>query len=125
MRDHNLKAVYIRLNDKLETETVEIDFNDVFQSTLPNNELYFSFESKFEPYQIYSHDDIQGIDLVVKDTNGVFLAPLEIKLTVIPDNATKDAPQKMGFRSRHSSCYHEIHRARDCQRGQRTPTRRP
>jgi hypothetical protein len=92
MRDHNLKPVYIRLNDKLETETIEIDFNDVFRSSLPNNKLYFSFESKFEPYQVYSHDDIQGIDLVVKDTSGNFLAPLEIKLTVIPDSATKDAP---------------------------------
>jgi hypothetical protein len=92
MRDHGKKPVYIRLNDKLETETVEIDFDDVFRSSLPNGELYFSFESKFEPYQAYSHDDIQGIDLVVKDVAGNFLSPLEIKLTVIPDHSTRDAP---------------------------------
>jgi hypothetical protein len=93
MRDNHIKPVYIRLNDALETEAVEIDFDEVFRSALPTNQLYFSFESKFEPYQAYSHDDIQGIDLVVKDTQGNFLAPLEIKLTVIPDSTTKDLPE--------------------------------
>jgi hypothetical protein len=94
MRDRKIKPVYIKLNNNLETEIAEIDFNDVFRSELPNNELYFSFESKFEPYQRYSHDDIQGIDLVVKDTHGNFLAPLEIKLTVLPDHTTKTASEE-------------------------------
>lgn len=94
MRDQAIKPVYIKLNENLETETTEIGFNEIFRSELPNNELYFSFESKFEPYQRYSHDDIQGIDLVVKDTQGNFLAPLEIKLTVLPDHTTKDAPEE-------------------------------
>lgn len=88
MRDQNINAVYLKLNEKLEVETVELPFEEVFNAVVPNKDLYFSFESKFEPYQEYSHDDIGGIDLVIKKTNGEYLRPLEVKLTVMPDNVT-------------------------------------
>ena len=88
MRDHGCKAVYLKLDKKLRVHPVEISFEDVFNSKLPNNDLYFSFESKFDPYQKYASDDIGGIDLVVKSIKGAFLRPLEIKLTVLPDSTT-------------------------------------
>ena len=53
-----------------------------------NYQLPFAFESVFEPYQQYSFDAVDGIDLVVKDLEGNFLSPLEVKLTVLPDNTT-------------------------------------
>lgn len=94
MRDKKINAVYLRLNEKLEVEADELPFSDVFNTTSPNSELYFSFESKFEPYQKYSHDDIGGIDLVVMTANRDYLRPFEVKLTVIPDNATAKRPEE-------------------------------
>jgi hypothetical protein len=80
--------VYISLSPDFEIVNSEISFDNVFRTTLPNKDLNFCFESKFEPYQAFSREDIGGIDLVVKDTQDKFLTPLEIKLTVLPDDGT-------------------------------------
>jgi len=88
MRDKGIKPVYISLSPDFEIVNTEIPFDDVFRTTLPNNDLNFCFESKFEPYQAFSREDIGGIDLVVKDTQNNFITPLEIKLTVLPDDGT-------------------------------------
>jgi hypothetical protein len=88
MRDKGIKPVYISLSPDFEILNSEIPFDDVFRTTLPNKDLNFCFECKFEPYQAFSREDIGGIDLVVKDTQGNFIKPLEIKLTVLPDDGT-------------------------------------
>jgi hypothetical protein len=88
MRDKNIKAVYLTLNDKLEVTASELSFDEVFNTTIPNEKLCFNFESKFDDYQQFAYDDIRGIDLVVADTKGNQLHPLEIKLTVLPDSTT-------------------------------------
>jgi hypothetical protein len=88
MRDKGIKPVYISLSPDFEIVNSEVPFDDVFRTTLPNKDLNFCFESKFEPYQVFSREDIGGIDLVVKDTQDNFITPLEIKLTVLPDDGT-------------------------------------
>ena len=92
MLENDIPAVYINLtfaNGKPEVIATEIPISSVFNCQgLKANDLYFAFESVFEPYQKYSFDQIDGIDLVVKDINGNYLSPLEVKLTVIPDNTT-------------------------------------
>lgn len=88
MRDKGIKPVYISLSTDFEIINTEVSFDDVFRTTLPNKDLNFCFESKFEPYQTFSREDIGGIDLVVKDTLNNFITPLEIKLTVLPDDGT-------------------------------------
>lgn len=87
MRDHGIKPVYLTLDRKLEIVPVEISFDEVFNSTAPNEELEFHFESKFEPYQSLAYDDIKGIDLTIR-SKSKWLRALEIKLTVLPDNST-------------------------------------
>lgn len=87
MRSKNIKAVYLKLNNNLEVEAQEISIDELFNTTKPNAEITFDFESKYEPYQNYAFDDIKGIDLVLKDGSN-FLRALEIKLTVIPDQTT-------------------------------------
>ena len=92
MLANNIPAIYIKLdyiNGELCVVADEIPINQVFNcgTRLPND-LYFSFESTYEPYQQYSFDAIDGIDLVVKDTNNNFLTPLEVKLTVLPTDQT-------------------------------------
>lgn len=85
MKESNKKAIYIYLNAQLETETREIDISEVYNcGTTSSKDLYFAFESKFAPYSKFAYDDIGNIDLVVKNLNGDFLRPLEVKLTVSP-----------------------------------------
>jgi hypothetical protein len=97
MRDKGKKPVYISLTPDLQIINTEVSFDDIFKTKLPNEDLKFCFESKFEPFQDYSHDDIGSIDLVIKDIKDKFITPLEIKLTVIPDKATcKNTEQNWG-----------------------------
>ena len=101
MLERNISAVYIKLDcidGNLCVVADEIPINQVFNSTDKRpNELFFSFESVFEPYQQYSFDTIDGIDLVVKDLDGNYLSPVEVKLTVLPDNSTcKKSEDKWG-----------------------------
>jgi hypothetical protein len=97
MLANNIPAIYIRLaevNGQLKVIADEIPINYVFNcSSKQPHDLYFSFESVYEPYQQYSFDTIDGIDLVVKDTAGNFLSPLEVKLTVLPTDSTSKQPE--------------------------------
>lgn len=90
MRDKNIKAQYIYLDGGLRPRISEIDIGEVYNaSRLTNENLYFGFEQRYDPYQKYSYEQIPNIDLIIKSDKG-FLRPLEVKLTVIPDNTTKD-----------------------------------
>jgi HindVP restriction endonuclease len=109
MRDRKLNAVYVHLADENRVECSDITIDELFNTSLPNDELYFDFESRFEPYQRYSYDPLERVDLVVREKRletvrgqrivspGAALRALEVKLTVIPDSATyADAPTKWG-----------------------------
>ncbi len=98
MLDKNIPAIYIKLEEiegKLRVVPSEIPLREVYNcGDRSLEQLYFSFESIYEPYQQYSFDTIDGIDLVIKDIDGTFLSPLEVKLTVIPTSATSHAPEQ-------------------------------
>ena len=101
MLDRNIKAIYLKLaivKGELRVVATEIPLKDVFNCAgLTVADLDFCFESRFEPYQKYSLNTIDSIDLVVKSTSGKFLSPLEIKLTVLPDSSTaKKSEDKWG-----------------------------
>ena len=97
MFERDIPAIYIKLeesNNSLKVISETISIKSVFNSGTRNlDDLFFSFESKFDPYQKYSFDTIDGIDLVIKDISGHFLTPLEVKLTVLPTSATSDLPE--------------------------------
>lgn len=89
MRDSQIKANYLKLGKEHHVSVKKIDFNKVFNTTSPNEELYFSFESQYEPFAKYLHDELKPIDLVIKlKDSGSFLRPIEIKLTTLPDSTT-------------------------------------
>jgi hypothetical protein len=91
MRDCGHSAVYIRHVADRKTEVSELPFNKVFGSTLANDNLYFSFEDVHEPFEHFVHDSLKPIDLILKTADAKkCIRPLEIKLTVIPDNSTED-----------------------------------
>ncbi|MFA6292701.1 MAG: HindVP family restriction endonuclease [Victivallales bacterium] len=90
MRDSGIKAIYLRINKSREIYHDELSIGDLFGTTLPNEKLYFSFESRFEPYRDFVHDELETIDLVVKNARtDTFIHPVEIKLTTLPDNTTE------------------------------------
>lgn len=97
MLDNDIPAIYINLAEvhgEMKVVATEIPIRQVFNcGDKRPNDLFFAFESVFEPYQEYSFDQIDGIDLVIKDINGNFLSPLEVKLTVLPDNTTYRKPE--------------------------------
>ncbi|NLB69091.1 MAG: HindVP family restriction endonuclease [Lentisphaerae bacterium] len=97
MLDHNIKAIYNKLevvDNELKVIATEIPLQEVFNSgKLAFTDLVFNFESRFEPYQKYSFNTIDPIDLVVNSTHGKHLSPLEIKLTVLPDSSTVNKPE--------------------------------
>jgi len=99
MMVNDIPAIYVKLveEDKnLKVEATEISLREVFNcGDRPPSDLFFAFESVFQPYQVYSFDQIDGIDLVIKDTQGQYLAPLEVKLTVIPDSTTYNKSEEL------------------------------
>jgi len=89
MRDKKESAVFLTLSAKGKIRQGDISFDDVFNTNLNNVNLFFSFESRYEPFGKFLHDELKPIDLVIKDNAaGKFIRPVEIKLTTIPDNTT-------------------------------------
>ena len=88
MRDKNVPAVYLSLAPKCEIKTSEIPISTVFGTDLANSELYFAFESAFEPFKFFVEDQLPSIDLVIKNIKQEYIRPIEIKLTTLPDDST-------------------------------------
>lgn len=94
MRDSNIKPVYLRLDKQRKIFHEEISVGDLFNTSLENDKMYFAFESRFEPYTKFVYDELETIDLVLKDArSNKFIRPLEIKLTTLPDNTTASLPE--------------------------------
>jgi hypothetical protein len=99
MRDNKINPVYLetlKIDDVIKVEANErLSWNDIFQSNNPNSELTFRFEVPYEPYGIYTHNNIErleNIDLVIME-DGQYRRPLEVKLTVLPDSSTCDSAE--------------------------------
>ena len=82
--------MYIKLKNTRSTEVSELEISDLFGSTLPSEELYFSFETRFDRFRDFVHDELPAIDLVVGQGAPVNqIRPIEVKLTTLPDNTTE------------------------------------
>lgn len=97
MRDNKNNAIYLKLDDKCTAQQSEVSFDVVFGSSLPHDELFFAFETRYEPFGKFVHDELETIDCVVKKLTGDSLRPIEIKLTTLPDETTyKKSEDKYG-----------------------------
>jgi hypothetical protein len=92
MRDKNINPVYLSTDHQFKTSASDkiITFDDVFNTNKENKLIDFLFESNFQPYSNYLHDTLDHIDLVISH-DGNNLRPLEVKLTVLPDNNTSSS----------------------------------
>lgn len=94
MRDTGKSALGIQMESDLTTSIKELSFNKVFGTTLPNDKIYFRFESMFEPFKPLVEDSLEKIDVVVVNAETKEeIRPLEIKLTTLPDDGTSSFPE--------------------------------
>lgn len=100
MRANGVPLVYVRAgveNDSLVVQNAEVAVGHVFgvADNVSNEDLFFSFETKFQPYLEHVHDpsELEGVDLVVKHDDD-WLRALQIKLTVVPDDSTSRDDQE-------------------------------
>lgn len=88
MRDKKYGSVLISQKGEA-TQTSTISFDKVFGTAKSNDKLKFCFESAYAPYGEFVEDEMEVIDLVIKDFKSeAFIRPLEIKLTTLPDDGT-------------------------------------
>lgn len=110
MRDQGLGAVMVKLQESLETECVVTNLDDIFGTELPNDQLFFDFEARYAPYASLVDHPLERIDLIIRKASqrigktgksetvaGEFIRPLEVKLTVVPDNSTASNPSDKWF----------------------------
>ena len=89
MLDQDIPVNYIVIDADLQPRVITLPVRELYNmGNRSFQDLYFAFESRYDPYQQYAYERIDGIDLVIKDTQGNFLRPLEVKLTVLPDSFT-------------------------------------
>lgn len=100
MRDEKINPVYVytdkNFNSKISDK--KITFDEVFNTNVDNSQIFFNFESNFQPYASYLHDSLDHTDLVT-NVNGQDKRALEIKLTVLPDNSTVASPNQSSWGS--------------------------
>ena len=91
LQSKKLKNVYIKLNSKMNTHLEFIETNELFGIDCLSDDVFFSFESVYSPFQQLLIGDTPRVDLVVqKRSDSTIIKGLEIKLTALPDNTTCD-----------------------------------
>lgn len=93
MASKNIKPVYLKVDKDFTVNHGYIDFKALTGCTFEPDELYYSFESAFTPFEkVSSSTSIPSIDVVVKNkkADGIHtpVSSFEIKLTTLPDNTT-------------------------------------
>lgn len=90
MRSLKQPLVYVQYESKESTTIGTIDVEKVWGSSKANEELHFSFETRFDAFRSLVHDELPPIDLVVCDGDAKSqIRPLEVKLTTLPDSTTE------------------------------------
>ncbi|MGB0522437.1 MAG: HindVP family restriction endonuclease [Flammeovirgaceae bacterium] len=84
-----LDNIYLTLNKNLEVVHTQISTPKLFGLNPNSDDLFYSFESAFTPYEQLLVGHLPRVDLVTQSKkNGYALKPLEIKLMALPDNST-------------------------------------
>lgn len=84
-----LDNVYLYLDTELKVKHGKISTEQLFGINPNSDDLFFSFESPYTPYQQLVIGSLPRVDLVTQlRSNGQCLRPIEVKLTALPDNST-------------------------------------
>ena len=83
--------VYLTLDKDLKVVHQKISTSDFFGLSPNSQDLFYSFESAYTPYEQLIVGHLPRVDLVTqRKSSGQALKPIEIKLTALPDNTTSD-----------------------------------
>jgi hypothetical protein len=89
MGSKNMPCVYLKLNANGKVEKDYIHASELFHSDPLSEDLYYSFESNYTPYQPFSIGNPPRVDLMLMNTNGTeVFSGFEVKLTTLPDEST-------------------------------------
>ena len=85
----SIDNVYLFLNKELKVKHAKISAKQLYGIEPNSDDLFFSFESPYTPYQQLIIGTLPRVDLVTQlRSNGQCLRPIEVKLTALPDNST-------------------------------------
>ena len=89
LSSQGLENNYLVLDEDLNVKHSKISTTELFGISPTSDDLFFSFESPYTPYQQLVIGHLPRVDLVTQlRSNGQCLRPIEIKLTALPDNST-------------------------------------
>jgi HindVP restriction endonuclease len=84
-----LENIYLYLGSDMKVKHGFVSTESLFGISATSDDLFYSFESPYTPYQQLLIGYLPRVDLVTqKKSNGQSLKPIEIKLTALPDNST-------------------------------------
>ena len=94
MFSKNVKPVYICTSPDNSIIHKSIDGKKLLGIDPLSEQAYYNFEAGFAPYEKFYQGEREKIDLVMlnNDTNEL-LTGMEVKLTALPDNTTKNLPE--------------------------------
>ena len=85
----NLKNNYLILDKDLKVQHQKISTSELFGIDATSDDIFYSFESPYTPYQQFVIGHLPRVDLVTQlRSTGQCLRPIEVKLTALPDNST-------------------------------------
>jgi HindVP restriction endonuclease len=89
LEHQGFENVYLMLDANLSTYHSTISTTDLYGANPISNDIFYSFESQYVPFQQLVIGDFPRVDLVtLSRVNSSCLKGLEIKLTALPDNST-------------------------------------
>ncbi|MDR0507343.1 MAG: HindVP family restriction endonuclease [Dysgonamonadaceae bacterium] len=85
----NIENVYLTLDKKKNVKHEKISTKQLYGISPDSDDLYYSFESVYTPYERFVIGELPRVDLVTQRySDGSVLKGMEIKLTALPDNST-------------------------------------
>lgn len=87
LHSKGLKAVYYKADGKMNRDLQYIGIDELYGVDPLGDDIYFSFETQYTPFQKYIVGSIPRDDLVIL-SHGQCVSSIEIKLVALPDNPT-------------------------------------
>ena len=87
LHSKGMKAVYYKTKPDMKNDIHYIEIDELYGVDPLGNDIFFSFETQYTPFQKYVVGTIPRNDLVVL-VNGQCISSIEIKLVALPDNPT-------------------------------------
>ncbi len=87
LHSKGMKAVYYTTDHNMNKNITKIGIDELYGIDPLGEDIYFSFETQYTPFQKYVTGSIPRNDLVIL-SDGQCLTSLEVKLVALPDNPT-------------------------------------